>query len=541
MVNYFRIVLVQVLLFCLTGIMAQENEAECPEIFSFKFEHATCWYDNNGSVFIEAIEPLTGSFRLVNVSENRILREFTKDLEFLFLTTGKYRLIYSDSAITCFKDFQIEAPPELILRQENIRTISKPSKNYNDGVISLHFSGGTPEYVISIEAIDKNFSKTIESRQTRDIIFANLASGVYNIFITDSKGCKSSIIQYELLSQDNFNFSFFRQPKTCNRSSLFKITISEGLAPFQVVVLKNSSPVYSKTFSELNDFILSDTVGANVHFMLNEYGSYEVIIKDRRNQPVSFPFIFEDIQCRLNPVIQLKSEPTIQNPNGGKLLLFMQDGTAPFHIRCINNFSKQSVADVQIKSHSYPIEDLSEGFYQIFISDVHGRSFDTVIYIKTMLPDRLQAKAEFEKSKSEFYRLMNICDCNRQQIQNLQILLKVGVALLGMTGNIASAGTGSMIAGIASGIVTTAGLFSDDIIPNKKLEQLNEYFYHLQYIKGLYDKFDVSMFDESVWSAQNAMEFDNIKEHIKVEMSKYKLDFIPYCKESKMKRKFGSE
>lgn len=106
----------------------------------------------------------------------------SKDEDISFIPSGSYSVTIKSDQCEVNKTFSVNGPDNS-LSAKIIETKNITCAGWNDGMISVNASGGTPPYLFS-----SNDSIYFPSGE-----FFNLSSGTYNIFITDLNSCKTSI------------------------------------------------------------------------------------------------------------------------------------------------------------------------------------------------------------------------------------------------------------------------------------------------------------------------------------------------------------
>lgn len=492
----------------------------------------SCFSGNDGRIILTVDAPEIKMFQLISNSDNKIVRDFTSDKVFSFLTSGSYRIVCKDTTNSlCYADITIKQPDELKLNAENIVVTNKPKQDKSDGSISVSLSGGTPPYKLQINKTDKTIDTIFAIGNTPNKIIDNLPTGIYTIIIKDNNDCQTKAIQFELPSIDNFGYFFQQTLKTCKKDAEYKIVLTNGQLPYFVSVSINGTPSSSNPTLNQNEFLVP----------LTKFGDYVVIIKDKRNIPVLFPFKYEDLDCKLKVRITQPSLPNIDNPNNGKIQIQIHDGVSPYNVKCFDNLTKVILSESKSPNRHQEFPNLKEGNYSISIEDSYGRLFDTIVSINTVFISSDIAKKEFENNEHDLLGQLYICECNKDRIESWQKGIRVSIATVGLAGTIASAGVGTLIGGIVSGVVTTGGMLTNEYAPDKKIDILKSNFLKLKEIETLFNKYPLTNFEQVNWNTQEVLEYEALKKRIADEASQLNKEFTATCKEEKLKEKYGWE
>ena len=513
-------------------IYGQETQ-KCPDNkVTITKTDVSCFSGNDGKIIITVLAPEIKAFQLVNNTDNKIVFDFTTDTVFGFLTSGSYRIVSKDTSNNlCFTDITIKQPDQLKFTADSIITSNKPNKDRSDGSLTVNFTGGMKPYTLYINNSDKTYIDTFKLGNSTNKIIDKLSSRVYTIIIKDNNDCQTQGIQYELIAKDNFGFSVQKNPKTCKSNAEFKILLKDGRPPFSVSVSINGNPSFSQSYQTLSEFPVQ----------LSDLGDYVVTIQDRRNLPIHFPFKYENVDCKLKVKTNQISQSNLDNPTNGKIQIQFQYGASPYSVKCIDNLTKVTLAETKSENHNQEFANLKEGNYTITVEDAYGRSFDTLISINTKIISGDEAKKGFEKNKNELLGQLYTCECNKDRLENWQSGIRVTVAIVSLAGSIASAGVGTLVSGIISGVVTMGGMLTNEYVPDKKINILKSNFLKLKEIEALYNKYPVTNFDQANWNTQKVIEYEALKKRIEDELSQLNKEFAATCKDKKLKGKYGWE
>lgn len=521
-----------ILVLMTTEISYGQETQKCPDNkVTITTTDVSCFLGNDGKIIITATSDVK-AFQLSNTTDNKIVRDFTSDTVFTFLTSGSYRIVCKDTAnALCYADITIKQPEEFKLIAENIIATNKPKQNKSDGSLSITFSGGSQPYKLLINNTDKSIDTSFQLGNTTNKIIDNLTSGIYTIIIKDNNECQTKAIQFELPSMDNFGYHFQPTAKTCIKNAEYKIILTNGQLPYSVTVAINGEPSFSNQNINQNEFVVT----------LTTFGDYLVTIKDRRNLPVPFPFKYEDLDCNLRVKISQISQPNIDNPNNGKIHIEIQNGNSLYNVKFVDNLTKIILFETKSPNHIQEFQNLKEGTYSISVEDNYGRKFYDLVPMDTkhILGD--VAKNEFETNKHNLLGQLHTCDCNKDRVVNLQTGFRITVAIVGLAGTIASAGVGTLVGGIISGVVATSGMLTNEYAPDKKIDILKSNFSKLKEIETLYNNYALTNFDQANWNTQKVLEYEALKKRIIDELSQLNKEFTATCKDKKLKGKYGWE
>lgn len=486
----------------------------------------SCFSGNDGKITITKSALEVKYIKLINITENKIVRDFTTDKEFEFLSSGSYRIISQDTmGNLCYTDITITQPEELKLTTGQIITSKKPSKDKMDGSITINFTGGKQPYTLYINNSDKSLDKSF-NLETKSITIDSLNSGFYTIIIKDKNGCQTKGIHHDLIDEGNFNHHFETKEKTCLDTAEYKITITDGQKPFIVTVSRDNIQEVYRTINQ-DSFVY--------HVSLrNGYGNYVVTIVDKRGNPVKLSFQHKDIDCNLKVNVDPTSKPNYDNPTNGRIQIKIQNegnGSSPYSLTIIDNQTGLNhQPEIKITTTVHEFVNLKEGSYKLIVIDAKGREFSDLIRIESKYMSGEEAKNEFEKNRSILTEKLNTCNCHKKRLENTQVGFRIAIAVVGLVGTVSTAGVGTLFGGIISGLATAGGTLTNEFAPIKKLDALKLRSEKLNEIKKLYDNYSLSNFNIANWNSQKAYEYEEFKKDILEEESNLKDDdFIPEC------------
>lgn len=200
---------------------------------------------------------------------------------FSSLDTGYYTFYVRDDSncVGTSQLIQVTAPGEISIVDSIIPTTTNVS---NDGSITLHVSGGNPPYEYSLDNI---------TFQT-DSVYTGLISGVYNVYVKDTKGCKGTTqVNLKVTSVSDFNFvhqdiSIYPNPSPGIVNVVFTNIKTDH--PIQIRI----TDVSGKTIKEKT--VQSSRSKTNVPFDLSQHakGVYILNISDQ-NSTQTFKIVLE--------------------------------------------------------------------------------------------------------------------------------------------------------------------------------------------------------------------------------------------------------
>ncbi|HEY4785468.1 MAG TPA: hypothetical protein VIH57_05445, partial [Bacteroidales bacterium] len=218
--------------------------------------------------------------------------------------------------------------------------------------------------------------------------------------------------------------------------------------------------------------------------------------------------------CNLKVSSEIETYPDPINTKNGKLLITINNGSAPFNI-IVKNLSQSNYIVYQSLNDNnlnHLIVSLTEGIYQIIVKDKLGRSYEGNKQISSVIPDANQMKTDFDNKKhiylGEYYK----CVCNLERIENWQKGLRIAIATIGLAGTISSAGAGSLLAGILSGTTTTAISLYNEFVSESKFENLSKKKNQLEEINRFYNNFDIAIFNN--WKLENYLLLDSFNKKV---------------------------
>ncbi len=215
-----------------------------------------------------------------------------------------------------------------------------------NGQITLSWGGGTPNYEISG---DLNLSNATSPQS-----FNNLASGVYNVTITDSEGCEDEL---SLTIDDTTPAvaSFEILDANCGMDDgSVTISWSGGVGPFDISGDLNETSVTSPhQFTSLFS------------------GNYSLILTDNDGCETVIMFIIDDIA---GPQISLEGVDATCGEENGEITVSWTGGAGPFEI---------SGGSLFLPNANSPevFDDLPSGNYTVVVTDNNGCSSSDIIVL----------------------------------------------------------------------------------------------------------------------------------------------------------------
>jgi len=257
------------------------------------------------------------------------------------LAPGIYNVTVTDANNCTEQTFvQINQPQILQAQELSVKNVS--CYNGNDGSISIQTSGGTPPY---------NYLWSPTNYTSSQI--NNLSSGTHTVYITDSKGCATSL-SITLTQPTPMNIFLTKNDASCYNSSNASITAfcSGGTPPYSYLWNPGggNTQTYSNLLAGTYNVTVTDSLGCNIS------SSIQV------NQPT--PII---------PVILQKENVHCYGANDGMILLGANGGTPSYTYQWSNNQTSPSISN------------LSPGTYMCTITDSNNCSASISIDINSPL------------------------------------------------------------------------------------------------------------------------------------------------------------
>lgn len=295
-------------------------------------------FGNNGTVYLiisggTAPFYFSGSNGTFNVT-------FDNFYEFTGLSAGVFNYYVQDSGLCSFTGGVSLLTPSSF----NIISVDTINSKCGDNlgqILPVISNGSLPyEYVLTPPSGNpKQVSTTVNNYP-----FTNLASGIYNLTITDGSGCQFSK-NYEILNEVLFTFDVEVTGTTCGKSNgIVKVTVEGGTGPFlyEMNGLSELSNLRTKTFQGIDN------------------GSYTLSITDT------------NVPCKQTTTLLVEDSAgvdfilTPQNPTGtnnGTIQIFIISGQPPFTYDWSENVGTQT---------GQLVTNLSAGTYTIKVTDDNG-------------------------------------------------------------------------------------------------------------------------------------------------------------------------
>ena len=260
------------------------------------------------------------------------------------LSSGQFTVMAKDAAgaVGVF-NFELNDTPGPILS-----LISSPTScKGNDGFITAAAMLGTAPYRFSIDGI--NFKSSPE--------FNGLAINTYQVWVEDSKGCKT--MEEVIIGSSCPQLTVIKKEETCSeQNGIIEVIASQGTPPY--------------TFSVDGTSFQSSPV-----FQGLQAGNYTIVIKDALNVLNSVDIVLINI-C---PSVVLKAVDGYCQDAGAKIMVKGEGGFPPY---------KYSIDGLTFVEEEV-FNGLSDGVYTIIIKDAGGLTSSSSIEVKNHLSPVVEA------------------------------------------------------------------------------------------------------------------------------------------------------
>ncbi|MEY3236281.1 MAG: hypothetical protein RI883_382 [Bacteroidota bacterium] len=331
-----------------------------PLILNADVNNATCFGTNTGSI-ATLVSGGVGGY-------NYLWSNTTTSQNATSLSAGAYNVIVTDANLcTITQNYMITQPS---LLQESLPVVINHVNCFNDnsGSIDVSISGGTQPYQFNWGALGQT---------TEDV--SSLTSGLYNLTVTDLKGCTYPV-SYMVNQPTDIQLSSISAPVDCygNNSGSINLTVSGG-TPFP-------GPIYTyQWYNQTGALSSTTTQDANNLFA----GNHTVVVIDSKgcsdtlvtsvNQPLLLTItnpVLQNINCFGVPTgsINITAQGGIGAPysfnwstlNGSGLNVSFEDqinlGAGTYSViltdgnNCSANASYQLTQPAQTLSSSYQVQ-----------------------------------------------------------------------------------------------------------------------------------------------------------------------------------------
>ena len=269
------------------------------------------------------------------------------------LSGGENKFVNITDSNGCEKEFAVFVPKVSSVEITSVNTFDNLCSGSVLGQIDVAVAGIASPFNYSLSGIgDIISSDTI-------ISFNNLATGTYDLTVTDNDGCSNSFSSITISESSQINISVDNLSTTtleCNGDNTGKIFLNiDGGNPFpgDYYWLFVNDPDFSQQ-------IVSDSItGLSA-------GTYNLSIQDANNciQSISHE-IFEPDPIS---VVQILSPTSCNGSNDGEALIIISGGTTSYSL----SSNTSSMTFTPLSTDTFKVSGLSEGLYFYDIIDANG-------------------------------------------------------------------------------------------------------------------------------------------------------------------------
>lgn len=296
----------------------------CPPIVaSGSVTHVSCKCGNNGAITLTVsggFPPYTFKWNNGSTSQNRT-----------GLTAGSYSVTIKDKINQSISlNFTVNQPSAALLASTIGGVTNVSVHGGSNGKVILNVSGGTAPYTYLWS----------NGATTKDL--NNVPAGIYNVTVTDARGCKTTasacVKQPDPVINCNLSASVAGgiTDATCFGSSngAIDLTITGGTAPFT--------------------YLWSN--GANVQDISNlPTGTYTVLVKDKNNCSATATAFVSQPEP-LTPVAT-STDATCNGGSTGSITVNVTGGTAPYYFSWSNGSNSEDLNNVPAGTYSVVVTD----------------------------------------------------------------------------------------------------------------------------------------------------------------------------------------
>ena len=233
---------------------------------------------------------------------------------------------------------QVIVDSEILQPQDSLHLLSHSTTNVDcngnsTGIISTVFTGGNNTY---------NYSWTPNNSNSPDA--TNLNAGIYNVNVTDDKGCSSSA-EFTITEPSSLSLSISTDSASCfaRNNGMASSTVSGGTTPY--------------TYNWSNGSTVDTAAGLAT-------GNYSLIVTDANNCTISSNFdIYEP-----DPIVisQTSQDVSCKGGSDGSIDLSVVGGSGSYNYVWYNNIPSA------LSSSSQDISNLTSSDYSVFVTDHNG-------------------------------------------------------------------------------------------------------------------------------------------------------------------------
>lgn len=318
--------------------------------------NVSCFGGNNGTISATA----NGGVGIINYTLNPSFVTNTTG-QFSTLSINTFTITATDgNGCSATTTVTITQPPVLNLVLDSTKNIT--CFGGNDGLIVTHATGGTPNYTYTLQPT--NINSSVGS-------YPNQFAGNYTMWVTDSKGCITSVPNIQLTQPQEINYtSVTHQDIICYKDSSGSITVNANGGVGTIV------------------YSLTPNVGIQNpqgNFYNLAGGTYTVTATDTRN---CFKTTIVTIDANLQLVMDIQfKQPICHGDANGEISINVTGGIPP--ITYSFNGGQYSTNNV--------FTNLAAGFYPIIIKDLNNCVVDTNVELTE--PEKVGATLTIEPTK----------------------------------------------------------------------------------------------------------------------------------------------
>ncbi|MCI5080297.1 MAG: pre-peptidase C-terminal domain-containing protein, partial [Saprospiraceae bacterium] len=225
-----------------------------------------------------------------------------------------------------------------------------------DGALLVSIPNGTPGYTISWSGPENGSTTTNNDSYTIE----DLAGGTYTISVTDAQGCSDVFVATVDNNGNAIDTDFMIMDATCDMDGSIWIDINNGTWPFDV---EFTGPVSGDFVTSLYEVDIPNL----------PCGTYTVVITDYNGCSSTLTL---NIGCGGDLAIDL--DPVFTDCGADNEINVSISGGSPAYIV---TWSGPESGTATTSDDSFTIENLTEGFYSVFVTDSEGCSASSSFYL----------------------------------------------------------------------------------------------------------------------------------------------------------------
>ncbi|MBE0390434.1 gliding motility-associated C-terminal domain-containing protein [Flavobacterium sp. PL002] len=301
--------------------------------------NVNCYNDNTGAIKLTTTGG-TASYTYSWKKDGTAMAATTEDLN--NLASGVYEVTVTDAKnCTTSKTITLTQPNAALALSLDSQT-NVNCYNDNTGAIKLTTTGGTASYTYSWKKDGTAIAATTED-------LSNLASGVYEVTVTDAKNCTTS--KTITLTQPNAALALSLDSQTnvnCynDNTGAIKLTTTGGTASYTYSWKKDGTAIAATTED------LSNLAS----------GVYEVTVTDAKNCTTSKTITLTQPNAALALSLDSQTNVNCYNDNTGAIKLTTTGGTASYTY----SWKKDGTA---ITATTEDLSSLASGVYEVTVTD----------------------------------------------------------------------------------------------------------------------------------------------------------------------------